>query len=422
MIATESVEPEQLLSRRWIVVGLLFLAMVVSYIDRGNLSIAAGSIMHDFGIAPDSMGMLMSAFFWTYGLFQIPAGTLIDRVGIRWIYAVAFLTWSLASAGIAISHGATDIFALRLLLGLAEAAGPIASMTFIRQNFDGPEQGLPTAIYIAAQNLGPAAGSWIGSHLIESMGWRFMFGATSLGALLWLPLWLWFGPQSSPRKAKAEPEVAKPDAGPAAASMPLAGFLAMSSCIFVASYFWYFLLSWVPTYLTSTRGFSTTQMGSIFAIPFVVMAVVNTISGRVADRLAARYGVLRIRVLFASVAFASASIVLVLLVASSKAAVLPLLMIAVTGFGIGSANFWALAQFVPPGAMVGRAVGYLNTLSQIAGALAPSITGWILGPEKNFTVALAIAGVCPVIAAGCLLMAGPSGLAALKKHLAPTEA
>ncbi|HEY3741368.1 MAG TPA: MFS transporter [Bryobacteraceae bacterium] len=419
MIPTPSVVGAPVVSRRWIVVGLLFLGMVVSYIDRGNLSIAAGSIMRDFGIAPDSMGMLMSAFFWTYGLFQIPAGTLIDRVGIRWIYAFAFLTWSLASAGIAISHGATDIFALRLLLGLAEAAGPIASMTYIRQNFDGPEQGLPTAIYIAAQNLGPAAGSWIGSHLIESMGWRFMFGATSLGALLWLPLWLWFGPRSSPRRIKTEkPAPATASVG----SMPLAGLLAMSSCILFASYFWYFLLSWVPTYLTSTRGFSTTQMGSIFAIPFVVMAVVNTISGRVADRLAARLGVLRVRVLFASVAFASASLVLLLLVAPSQSAVLPLLIVAVTGFGIGSANFWALAQFIPPGAMVGRAVGYLNTLSQIAGALAPSITGWILGPEKNFTVALAIAGVCPVIAAGCLLAAGPSGLAAVKKHLEPVEA
>ena len=189
------------MTRRWIVVALLFTGMVVSYIDRGNLSIAAGSIMRDFGITPGTMGMLMSAFFWTYGAFQIPAGTLIDRIGIRWIYAAAFLIWSLASAGIAISHGASDIFALRLLLGLAEAAGPIASLTFIRQNFDGPEQGLPTAIYVGAQNLGPAVGSWAGSQLLESMGWRFMFGATSLGALVWLPLWLWLAPRVRPTKA-----------------------------------------------------------------------------------------------------------------------------------------------------------------------------------------------------------------------------
>ena len=398
------------MTRRWITVALLFTGMVVSYIDRGNLSIAAGSIMRDFGLAPGAMGMLMSAFFWTYGLFQIPAGTLIDRIGIRRIYAAAFLTWSLASAGIALSHGATDIFALRLLLGLAEAVGPIASLTFIRQNFDGPEQGLPTAIYIAAQNLGPAAGSWIGSQLLESHGWRFMFAATSLGALLWLPLWLWLAPDTKPAKTE-KPTQAFP-------KIPVAGLLAMSSCILFSSYFWYFLLSWIPTYLTSSRGFSTTEMGSIFAIPFVVMAVVNIASGRLADRLAERHGVFKVRVMFASIGYASASLVLLLLFYKANVTVLPLLIVAVTGVGIGNANYWSLAQYIPPARMVGRSIGYLNTLSQFAGVLAPLITGWILGPEKNFTIGLAIAGTCPLLASACLLAAGPSGLKTLKQEMA----
>jgi len=398
-------------SRRWIVVALLFMGMVVSYIDRGNLSIGADSIMRDFGITPKAMGLLMSAFFWTYAAFQLPAGTLIDRIGIRWIYAAAFLTWSLASAAIAFSQNSSEIFALRLLLGLAEAVGPIASLTFIRQNFEGPEQGLPTAIYIAAQNLGPAAGSWIGSHLLDSHGWRFMFTATSLGALLWLPLWLWLAPRTSPPKVVKSTSAVLP-------SIPLAGLLAMSASILFSSYFWYFLLSWVPTYLTSSRGFSTTEMGSIFAIPFVVMAAVNITSGRIADRLAIRLGVFKVRVMFASIGYASASLVLLLLVFQANVTVLPLLIIAVTGVGIGNANYWSLAQHIPPANMVGRAIGYLNTLSQIAGILAPLITGWILGPEKNFTIGLAIAGVCPLVASACLLAAGPEGLAAVKKQMA----
>lgn len=398
------------MTRRWTVVALLFTGMVISYIDRGNLSIAAGSIMRDFGLTPGTMGMLMSAFFWTYALFQIPAGTLIDRIGIRWIYAAAFLVWSLASAGIALSQGASDIFALRLLLGLAEAVGPIASLTFIRQNFEGREQGLPTAIYIAAQNLGPAAGAWIGTQLLDTQGWRFMFAATSLGALLWLPLWLWLAPRTKPERS------AKP-ASASLANIPLPGLLAMSSCILFASYFWYFMLSWVPTYLT-TRGFSTLQMGSIFAIPFVVMAVVNIACGRLADHLAERHGVFKVRVIFASIAYASASLVLLLLVYKANVTVLPLLIVAVTGVGIGNANYWSLAQHIPPAHMVGRAIGSLNTLSQIAGIFAPLITGWILGPEKNFTVGLAIAGVCPVLASASLLAAGPGGLAALKKQMA----
>jgi sugar phosphate permease len=71
------------MSRRWIVLALVFLGIVINYIDRGNLSIAAPSIMRDFRIAPATMGVLLSAFFWTYAAFQIPAGILIDRFGIR---------------------------------------------------------------------------------------------------------------------------------------------------------------------------------------------------------------------------------------------------------------------------------------------------------------------------------------------------
>ncbi len=70
-------------NRRWIVLALVFFGIVISYVDRGNLSIAAPSIMSEFHIAPGAMGLLLSAFFWTYGAFQIPAGALVDRLGIR---------------------------------------------------------------------------------------------------------------------------------------------------------------------------------------------------------------------------------------------------------------------------------------------------------------------------------------------------
>ena len=93
------------MTRRWIVVGLIFTGILISYIDRGNLGIAAPSIMREFSFSPSSMGMLLSAFFWTYALFQIPAGTIVDRFGIRIVYAVAFLLWSLASAAIGLSRG-----------------------------------------------------------------------------------------------------------------------------------------------------------------------------------------------------------------------------------------------------------------------------------------------------------------------------
>ncbi len=129
------------MSRRWGLLALVFLGILISYVDRGNLSIAAESIMRDFRLTPASMGVLLSAFFWTYALFQIPAGLMVDKFGIRVVYASGFLIWSLASAGMALSRGPGDILGLRLVLGLAESVGPLASLAFIRQNFEGPAQG-----------------------------------------------------------------------------------------------------------------------------------------------------------------------------------------------------------------------------------------------------------------------------------------
>nr|MDQ2899782.1 MFS transporter [Acidobacteriota bacterium] len=234
------------MNRRWTVVALIFAGIVISYVDRGNLGIAASAMMRDFGFPPSAMGMLLSAFFWTYAVFQIPAGFVVDRIGIKRVYAGAFLLWSLSSGAIALTRGLPDILFLRLLLGLAEAAGPIASLSFIRRNFSGASLGLPTSIYIAGQNIGPALGALAGTVLLDRLGWRAMFAITGLGALLWLPFWLWLAPGD--RKAPVEVSPVRTQGRmPWPATLASRAFWAMSLCIFLSSYYWYFLLTWVPT-------------------------------------------------------------------------------------------------------------------------------------------------------------------------------
>ncbi len=407
------------MSRRWMVVALVFLGILISYVDRGNLGIAAAAIMQDFGLTPAMMGMLLSAFFWTYGGFQIPAGILVDRLGIRGMYAGAFLLWSLASAAIALSRGSTDILALRLLLGLAEAIGPIASLSFIRRSFSGAEQGLPTAIYIAGQNAGPAVGALLGSMLIAWWGWRTMFAVTGLGALIWLPFWLWLAPRNGVRTAPEQTKEATSSGVEWRAVFTHPAVWLMGVAIFLSSYFWYFLLTWVPSYLTMSRGFSTLEMGKVLSGPLFIMAVLNIAAGALADRLIPGVGsVFRVRVWFAAAGYLGGGALLLLLLLPGREAVFPVLVLSVCSVGIGNANYWAISQHAPPAGMVGRAIGFLNTVSQAAGAAAPLITGWILGPDKQFGVALAIAGFCPIAAAGCLLLAGADGLEKLKSRLA----
>ena len=159
-------------------------------------------------------------------------------------------------------------------------------------------------------------------------------------------------------------------------------------------------------------------MGRVLSAPLFVMAVLNIVAGSIADRLVKRVGsVFRVRVWFCAAGYFGSGAILLLLILPGREAVLPVLMLAVCSTGIGNANYWALSQQAAPANLVGRAIGYLNTISQLAGAAAPLITGWILGPEKQFGVALAIAGICPMLAAVCLLVAGPAGLERMRVAL-----
>jgi ACS family glucarate transporter-like MFS transporter len=407
--------------RRWTVLGFVFLGIVICYVDRGNLSIAAPAMMRDFGIAPAAMGVLLSAFFWTYSPFQIPAGALVDRFGMRRSYAVAFLLWSLASAALALSRGTRDVIALRMLLGLAEAIAPLASISFIRNNFAAERQGLPTSIFIAGQNIGPALGALVGAFLVDRLGWRMMFAITGLGALVWLPGWLAAVPAEGSRAARGAVEVADGDTvgRPWTWGMFLASrtFWAMSICIFLSSYYWYFVLTWVPSYLIFSRGFSTLEMGRVVSLALAAMAVVNVASGWLADKCAARIGVFPARLGFAVAGYIGTGAILLLPLAPQRFWALPILTLAMCSTGIGNSSFWSISQHVPPRHRVGRTVGYLNTISVSAGAVAPVITGLILGPQKHFTPAIVVAGICPVVAAGCLLLAGSKGLEGMKAAL-----
>jgi len=406
------------MNRRWVILLLVFFGIVIGYFDRGNLSIAAPSIMRDFSMEPSAMGVLLSAFFWTYGAFQIPAGAVVDRFGIRRTYAAGFLLWSIASASIALSRGTRDIVGMRMVLGMAESIGPLASLAFIRNNFQGKDQGLPTSIYIAGQNIGPALGALLGAMLLDRFGWRAMFAITGVGALVWLPCWLLAVPRGETRVVR---ESAPLPAMTWSALTRDPSFWALSSCVLLSSYFWYFVLTWIPGYLILSRGFSTPEMGRIVSAGLFTVAVSNVATGYAADRLAARIGVFRGRLLFAATGYAATAAILLLLVVPGRASVRPILAFAMCATGTGNSGFWAIVQHVTRKSLAGRTVGYLNTISQAAGAAAPLVTGWILGPQKNFGPAILVAGVCPILAAVCLLACGSKGLERTRALLAADE-
>lgn len=411
-----------IMKARWVGLSLIFFGIVINYIDRGSLSIAAPSIMRDFRITPATMGVILSAFFWTYGVCQFPAGAIVDRFGIRGSYAVGFVIWSVASASIALCTAPGQIVGARMVLGIAESTAPLASLAFIRSNFAGEEQGLPTSIYIAGQNVGPAIGTLVGAVLLARFGWRVMFAVTGLGALIWLPGWLIAVPSGQPRAAQQMKQGSEHLAAIAQWNWRMLvknrTFWAMSLSIWMSSYFWYFVLTWVPSYLILSRGFSTLGMGKVLSAALFTMAVVNIAAGWAADKLAARIGVFRARLWFGVLGYAGTASILLVLLVPGRSWVLPILTFSMCATGIGNSSYWTISQHASPKAMVARTIGYLNTVAVAAGVTAPLITGVIIGPQKHFGPAMLIAGITPILAAAFLLAAGPGGLARMKRLLA----
>jgi len=353
-------------------------------------------------------------------VFQIPSGYLVDRFGIRAVYGAAFLVWSLASAAVGLAQTAGQILALRLALGVAESVGPLASLAYIKRNFEESRQGLPSAIYVSGLTMGPAVGALLGGALLQWQGWRALFLVTGLAGCLWLPFWLIFGPRD-PVPANHSPiqETARMPAVAALLRSPV--FWAMTISVFLYSYFWFFVLTWVPSYLVMARGMSDLKMGVALGTPLACMSVVSLVSGALSDLLVKRTGAtLAVRKLFVCSGFCIGSTLLLLLVLTGAGSIVGVFLLSLAGIGIAGGNFWALAQMTAPAQATGRVIGYLNTVAQIAGASAPLFTGWLLGPERNFTSGIIVAGCCPAIAALIILaLVTERGLVHLKLELAP---
>jgi ACS family D-galactonate transporter-like MFS transporter len=389
--------------RRWAVVVLLFFGMVISYVDRGNISIAAVPLMREFGFSTTQTGLLMSMFFWTYAAFQIPAGQLIDRYGVRKIYAGAFLLWCAATAGMGLARSFGELAVLRLVLGAGEAVSPLASMAYIKKNFDEREQGLPTAIYVAGLTLGPAIGALAGTWLLDVSGLRNMFVITGLAGGVWVIPWYLLVPESRQLRAAAT--------APTAPTASLIDFLrtpvawGLAGSVFFYSYYWYFYLNWIPTYLVLKHDMPNVRMGMTMAAPLAGMALVNLCSGALADRITRVQGdAIRVRKLFVCAGFISASSLAALVLVDKGGPVLPVLLTSLMGVGIAAGNYWALSQAAAHRDVVGRALGFQNMVAQIAGAAAPLLTGLLLGPTQDFGAGILIASACPLVSVAAIVM------------------
>lgn len=382
-----------------IVLVLLAISIFINYIDRSNLSIAAPMLKDEFGISSSQLGLLFSAFFWTYAWFQLFSGWLVDRLNVNWVFAGGFFLWSIATAGTGIVHTFSVLFVLRLLLGAGESVAYPSYSKIIALNFPEEHRGLTNAVISSGLLLGPGFGIVLGGLLMARFGWRPFFLALGLLSLLWLVPWLKWMPRN---------QLAIPADATDAPSLP--EFLRLRSAwgtclgLFCCNYVSYFLLTWLPFYLVRERNFSMRSMAKIGGIAYLLASCCTILAGWISDRWIVSGGTpTLVRKSFTGGGLALAGIFVGLSVFNGPVYCVAALLLGVVFFGVSTANVWAISQTLAGPQAAGRWTGFQNFVGNLAGLVAPVLTGFVADRTGHFYWAFAI--LAAVALAGALFWA-----------------
>jgi len=388
-------------ARRWSIVVLLCLGMVIAYVDRTSLSVAIAvpEFREHFSLSDSQRGLMNSAFFWSYALLQVPAGWLVDKYGVKYPYAAGFILWSLISAGTAFTRTVTQLFTVRLLLGVGESIIAPASLRWIRMNVEEKQRGLAIGIYMAGTKIGPAVGAPIAAYLIAAYGWRAMFYVTGLVSVVWLIPWLFLVPRAETAPA-VRAAIAKPEA-PFWHLFKMPAIWGILVGTFCYSCYLFFCITWLPAYFKEQRKLPLEMMGLYTMFSFAGMAVTTIASGWVADRMIGRGGnPVKVRKTFTIVGLLLAATEVFGAGAVSSQLALFFSIFSLAGLGVATANYWALTQTVVPGGAIGRIGGLQNMASNLAGVAAPILTGWLIQTTGSYEAPMQAIAVLLLIGAG----------------------
>jgi MFS transporter, ACS family, D-galactonate transporter len=389
---------------QWILLSLLVVSVTINYIDRGNLSIAASRIAGELQLDPEKIGLLLSSFFWTYAAMQIVSGWLIDRYSVYWIFAGGFFIWSAATVLTGLAGGFVTIFALRLLLGIGESVSYPAYSKIIAQGFTEQHRGLANGLIDLGSKAGPALGLMIGGVVLSHYGWRTLFIAVGLISMLWLIPWAWIARRAA-RKSDDSVSLSGLEEGPGL--IEIAGqrsawgtFL----CLFCGNYVWYFLLTWLPWYLVRERHYSEAAMGRFGSLAFWAVGLASLISGWISDRMVEHGGSPTfVRKMFAAGGLTGAIVIVGVPLLQSQSASLYVLIFACISFGCYSSHPWLISQTLAGPAAAGRWSGMQNAIGNLAGVIAPWLTGRIVRDTGHFVYAFAVVSVILGLGAACYI-------------------
>ncbi|WP_051341368.1 MFS transporter [Pseudonocardia spinosispora] len=390
-------------NRRWAVACFVMLIITVAFIDRVNLSVAAPVLTSEFHVNAAVMGLLLSSFSWPYTLLNIPAGMIVDRVRTRVVYAVALVSWAVASFLAALVNSIGALFGPRLLLGVGEAPFVPAAIRVLSDWLPRSERGMGVAMYGSGVALGSALGAPLLAPLISTYGWRSSFIATGVLSLVVALAWyVWYRhPSEDTRLSDAERAWIVADQepyrqegrAPWSVLVRHRSIWAIAAGYFCLLYILYTFMTWVPSYLVAERGMTVLKSGFATSVPWACACVVGLLAGRTSD-IALRRGVsaLNARKIVLVSGMVAALAVLGTAFATSATTAIVCLSISTSGITFANGAAWGATQDVVRHLnLSGSATGFVNAIGNVGGLLGPIVTGALAYWTSSFVVPLVVA-------------------------------
>ncbi|MEO7346100.1 MAG: MFS transporter [Opitutaceae bacterium] len=377
---------------------MVFVCVVINYMDRATISIAASSLQGEFALTPVQMGLIFSAFGWTYAALQIPGGMLADVVRPRLLYTWSLITWSTATLLLGFCNGIASLVSCRLALGTFQAPSFPINNRVVTTWFPEQERAGAIASYTSGQYVGLAFLTPVMIELQHRFGWRGLFIIAGAVGIAWGVFWYARYRDPVTDDVGVRPKTLQGGKGGRLRDVlrhrKLWGIYLGQFC--VASTVWFFL-TWFPSYLQKFRGFDL--RASVWAsVPFFAAFLGVLVSGHLSDWLVRRgvsVGVARKTPIIAGLLLTT-SIVGANYVDKPEH-VIGFLALAFFGNGLASIT-WVFVSLMAPKHVLGLTGGVFNFCGNLSGIVVPLAVGFLVregsfAPALVFIGALALVGV-----------------------------
>jgi len=408
---------------RFQILVFLFFNVVINYMDRSNISVAANMISADLKLTPVQLGYIFSAFGWTYAILQIPGGIMTDRYGARLVYTFSLILWSVITIAQGFATSFIALFILRMLIGVFEAPSYPANNRIVTSWFPDKERATAIAIYTSGQFVGLAFLAPVLTALQYYTGWQGMFIITGMIGIVWGIVWYFFYRDPLEHAAVNDAELRYIEEGGGLINRKNKRNVSSSQPfkwshlkeVFSHKKLWgiylgqfslggtmWFFLTWFPTYLVKYRGMDFIKSGFLASVPFLFAFAGVLLSGFLSDYMIKK-GVTTsmarkvpvITGLLLSTSIIGANYV------SSPALIIMFMCIAFFGNGFASIT-WVFVSTLAPEHLVGLTGGVFNFIGGLAAIFIPLIIGFLVS-DGNFAPALILVGSLGITGALCYI-------------------